>query len=68
LYKNLNFAKDFKTDPCGTIRLKKEVADFSLYSTVTVNGVKININNLRFNTGLAILLSWLSVDTEWENR
>jgi len=38
--KTLNFAKDFKADPCGTIRLKAEWPTFHFYSTVTVNGVK----------------------------
>jgi hypothetical protein len=46
IYENLSFAKDFRADPCGTIRLKSKWPSFHFYSTVNINGVPINVNNL----------------------
>jgi hypothetical protein len=39
IYENLSFAKDFRADPCGTIRLKSRWPTFHFYSTVNINGV-----------------------------
>lgn len=79
IYENLNFAKDFRADPCGTIRLKARWPTFHFYSTVEVNGVAINVNNLNpleYWTGTPAQFvkrryscsNGIIKDSEWSNR